>query len=273
MLFDITKPDSFAAITAPLINLYKNPFNAGKVDVNVKSDTFSLNNCFKDGTVFTNSQLTGSDAFCGLAKGCTLPITKTFDGKDIKVTVSKEIKSLKIQCEGSYTPSTGGFGDNIKAEYCGKLASAGVSLDVKNIAATNVHAVAGYKGVTVGVQGAANNLHGLNYIISPTKDLTLQTDLTKFNIGYLLATKEHQVGLAYSWTKASADHAFAFAAKKQIGIGMVHIKTDLTGQVDLAHVSHVDFGEFKNVKCTLGGQFNALSWNAPKFGCGLDFSF
>ena len=73
----------------------------------MKSDTFSLNNCFKDGTVFTNSQLTGSDAFCGLAKGCTLPITKTFDGKDIKVTVSKEIKSLKIQCEGSYTPSTG----------------------------------------------------------------------------------------------------------------------------------------------------------------------
>lgn len=273
MVFQDHELNQFSAITKPLTDLYKRPFNAGKVDVNVKSESFSLKNVFKDGQINSNVELVGSDALLGLANGFTVPIKKQFDGKDVKVTVGKELSGLKVQLEGVYTPSTGGLTDLIKAEYSGQLASAGISLNPVDPTAASVHATAGYKGVTVGVQGVANKLSEVNYIVSPTKTLTLQTDLNKFNIGYLLCGNASTVGLAYSWNKGSTDHSFAFAAKKQVGSANVHLKTDLSGQVDLAHVSHVDFGEFKNVKCTLGSQFNVLNWAAPKFGAGLEFAF
>jgi len=43
----------------------------------------------------------------GLGNGFTLPVKKQFDGKDLKLTLGKDISGLKVQFEGVYTPSTG----------------------------------------------------------------------------------------------------------------------------------------------------------------------
>ena len=85
----------------------------------------------------------------------------------------------------------GGNGNKVKAEYSTELATAGVAVNLSDVSSALVHATTGYKGITLGVQGAANKPTELNYIFSPTKNLTLQTDLTKFNVGYLLVSLVH----------------------------------------------------------------------------------
>jgi len=265
--------DAFTAISAQLNDLCAGPFNAGKVDLNVKSEGFVLKNCFKDDTIASKVELKADDALLGLASGFTLPVAKTFDGKDLNISIAKEISNLKLQLDTTYTPSSGGVGNVVKAEFNGDIASAGLNVNAADVKAATLHAAANYNGITVGVKGPASNLSALNYVFAPHKNLVIETDLAKFNLGYLLAGPQHEVGLKYSFTKNEKEHDFVFAAKKKIGDADVHIKADLSGQFNAAHVSHVDFGEFKNVKCTLGAQFNILNWTTPKFGAGFDFSF
>merc|ERR1712227_114116 len=102
------------------------------------------------------------------------------------------------------------------------------------------------------------------------------TDMTKYDISYHLKGDSHQVGLQWGWIMGSDNANFGFAAKKTLANGAdFHIKSDLTGQVELAHVSKISVGEFDGVKCTLGAQVDALNWgkSTPVFGAGFEFNF
>jgi len=273
------KKDAFALISEPLNKLQgttkHSPFNAGKVKVDLKSPTFSLKNTFVDDKISSKVALKSQDVLLGLGNGFKIPITKTYDGKELTVKVGKEcnVTNVRAELDTSFTPSTGSFSNVAKGEFVGHFGSVGLSVNPRDFKAAKVHGVATYKGVKLGVQGHVNDLHNLHYIFSPHKSLFVETDLAKFNLGYLLSSEKHQVGLKVGFTKNTKEHSFAFAAKRKVGDADIHIKADLTGKLDAAHVSHVDFGEFKNVKCTLGGEFNLLKWHKPKFGAGLEFSF
>ena len=58
------------------------------------------------------------------------------------------------------------------------------------------------------------------------------------------SSEKHQVGLKVGFTKNTQDHSFAFAAKRKVGDADIHIKADLTGKLDAAHVSVNILGPF-----------------------------
>ena len=55
---------------------------------------------------------------------------------------------------------------------------------------------------------------------------------------YFQASDNHAFGLQYSWRMGSDHGNMGFAAKKSLDNGSTfHIKSDVGGQIDLAHVS------------------------------------
>merc|ERR1739847_52015 len=77
-------------------DLFKKPFNAGKIDVDIKSGAFTLKNSVKGSALSSNLEFKGADAFMGMGKGMCLPYTKKYDGKVIKFEVAKQF-SLRRQ--------------------------------------------------------------------------------------------------------------------------------------------------------------------------------
>lgn len=260
-------------ISQEINNLYAEPFNAGKVNINVKSPGFELNSCAKDGLINSNVELTSPDVLLGLANGFKLPLVTNFDGTKFTGTLSKEVENFKFQAQGTYSPETGSIGDLLKVDFKGQACSAGISIDITKPTSAILHAVANYKDIKVGFKGNVDDKNSFKYTLAPTKQLIIETDLNKVDVKYLMPSEKHQVGVTFGWVKDTKVHSFGFAAKKFTDHADYHVNTDLTGALALSHVSKLDIGEFKNVNCTLGGKFNVLKWSAPVFGLGLDFSF
>merc|ERR1711892_402747 len=86
--------------------------------------------------------------------------------------------------------------------------------------------------------------------------LVVHTDLTKYDMSYHMSGDSHQLALKYGWMMGSDHSNFAVAAKKTLANGAdFHIKSDLSGITEIAHVSNISVGEFNSVKCTVGSRF------------------
>merc|ERR1739848_167710 len=225
----------------------KKPFNAGKIDVDIKSGAFTLKNSVKGSALSSNLEFKGADAFMGMGKGMCLPYTKKYDGKVIKFEMSKQFNS----------------GDN-------KL---DVDVPVNDPSSATFHAVTALQGITVGVSGGISNISALNYVIAPCPSGTLETNLKNYTLHlHNKVDSSTSIALKTEWTCGSADSSFAFACKRALASGAdLSIKADVSGTVDVAHVSNLSDG----IKMTLGTSFNALNFGsaAPAFGAGFEFSF
>merc|ERR1712134_15154 len=191
-----------------------------------------------------------SDALMGLANEFKLPCTKKYDGKAITLEMSQTFGQAKLGLDTTFTPATSALGNTLKVDF-------------------------GANGVTAGVKGKLNNIAAPQFVWAPKPCLVVHTDLTKYDMSWAMSGDSHAFALKYGWMMGSDHSNFAVAAKKTLSNGAdLHIKSDLTGITDVAHVSNVSVGEFNNVKCTLGAQFNILQWGkaAPVFGAGFEFS-
>merc|ERR1712170_256804 len=196
-----------------------------------------------------------SDALMGLANEFKLPCTKKYDGKAITLEMSQTFGQAKLGLDTTFTPATSAIDAPQNADF---------------------HATVGFKGQTVGVKGKLNNIAAPQFVWAPKPCLVVHTDLTKYDMSWAMSGDSHAFALKYGWMMGSDHSNFAVAAKKTLSNGAdLHIKSDLTGITDVAHVSNVSVGEFNNVKCTLGAQFNILQLGkaAPVFGAGFEFSF
>merc|ERR1712048_1529185 len=118
------------------------------------------------------------------------------------------------------------------------------------------HAVTALQGITLGVSGGPSNPSALNYCISPSSQYVLETNLKNYTL--------------HAYNKV--DGATALACQKTLASGAdLSVKADVSGSVDIAHVSNLSDG----IKLTLGTSFNALNFGsaAPTFGAGFEFSF
>lgn len=268
----------FDDVSKTVDDLFKKPFNSGKVDVDIKANNFTLKNSCKDGSISSKLELKSSDALMGLAPNFSLPCTNKFDGKSLTFELAKSFNDVKVGLDTTFTPASGKLGNVVKVDYaCGQYGvTAGLKASVDDIGSAEFHATTGLKGQVVGVKGALNNPTALKFVYSPCSDFTVNTDLTKYDISYHMSGASHSVGVQYGWVMGSNHSNFGFAAKKSLASGAnLHVKTDLTGAVHLAHVSNISVGEFDGVKCTLGAQVDALNFGktAPVFGAGFEFNF
>lgn len=269
----------FDDVSKAVDDLFKKPFNSGKVNCDVKCGTFTLKSTSKDGAIASNVEVKIDDALMGLGKGTTLPCTKKFDGKNLKFEFAKSFNDVKLSLDTSFTPASTGIGNVIKVDYSGNGVTTGLQVAAKDgvnfdIGGTKFHAVAGLKGHTVGLKGALSNPGALEFVYSPNNNIFLHTDLNKYDLSLHMTGSAHQVGLKYGWLMGSQHSNFSFAAKKTLANGAnVHVKSDLSGVTEVAHVSNVKLGEFDAFKCTLGAQFDVLKWGAaPTFGAGFEFT-
>jgi len=257
-------------------DLFKKPFNAGKTNVDIKAAGCTIKTSSKGGAMSSNVEMKISDALMGLANEFKLPCTKKYDGKAITLEMSQNFGQAKLGLDTTFTPSTSALGNTLKVDFDANGVTAGIKAAVDAPQNADFHATVGFKGQTVGVKGKLNNIAAPQFVWAPKPCLVVHTDLTKYDMSWHMSGDSHAFALKYGWMMGSDHSNFAVAAKKTIGTGAdLHIKSDLTGITDIAHVSNVSVGEFNNVKCTLGAQFNILQLGkaAPVFGAGFEFSF
>merc|ERR1712021_173831 len=254
-LFTMVKFDD---VSKKADDLFKKPFNAGKTNVDIKAAGFVLKNSSKDGAMTSNVEMKISDALMGLANEFKLPCTKKYDGKAITLEMAQTFGQAKLGLDTTFTPATSALGNVLKVDFDSNGVTAGIKASIDAPQNADFHATVGFKSQVLGVKGKLNNIAAPSFVWAPKPCLVVHTDLTK-----------------YGWMMGSDHSNFAVAAKKTLANGAdFHIKSDLSGITDIAHVSNISVGEFNSVKCTLGAQVNLLAWgkSAPVFGAGFEFS-
>jgi len=256
-------------------DLFKKPFNAGKTNVDVKTAGFTLKNSSAGGALKSNVEMKINDALMGLANEFKLPCTKKYDGKALTFEMSQSFGQAKLGLDTTFTPSTSALGNVMKVDFDGNGITAGIKASLDAPQNADFHATVGFKNQTLGVKGKLNNIAAPSFVWAPKPNLVVHTDLTKYDMSYFMSGDSHAFALKYGWVMGSEHSNFAVAAKKNLPNGAdLHVKSDLTGITDIAHVSNVAVGSFENVKLTLGAQINVLNMAAtPTFGCGFEFSF
>ena len=114
-------------------------------------------------------------------------IAKQIFEKKIYWDICPSWETKKIKLTGSFLIS-GSISNVFNAEFLGNLLTLGASINGNDLKASGVRCSANYKDWTVGVELSANNITSPNFILSPTPNLTVETDLSKVNIGYLLVS-------------------------------------------------------------------------------------
>merc|ERR1712136_42663 len=251
-LTDCSKMPEFKDIGKASKDLFKKPFNSGKLDIDIKTGGFSLSNSVTD-KFASKLERKDTDALQGFVPGFTVPYKTILDGNNVKMEMSKSFaldkNSFNVDC-----------GLIAGTETCGN-----------NPSNTSFHATYPFKNATFGVSGNLQNPAALNYAIA--KDgVSLETDLQKFALNiYNKVDNKTAIACQANWTAGSAGSSFGFAAKRRLTTGAdVHVKTNMAGAVDLAHVSNISQG----VKLTMSSSFNAQKFteSAPTFGMGLEFN-
>merc|ERR1712147_101255 len=256
-------------------DLFKKPFNAGKTNVDIKAAGFVLKNSSKDGAMSSNVEMKINDALMGLANDFKLPCTKKYDGKAITLEMAQTFGQAKLGLDTTFTPATSALGNVLKVDFDSNGVTAGIKASIDAPQNADFHATVGFKNQVLGVKGKLNNIAAPAFVWAPKPCLVVHTDLTKYDMSYHMSGESHQLALKYGWMMGSDHSNFAVAAKKTLANGAdFHIKSDLSGITDIAHVSNISVGEFNNVKCTLGAQVNLLAWgkSAPVFGAGFEFA-
>merc|ERR1712190_382646 len=167
--------------------------------------------------------------------------------------------SFNVDYNTSYNIAKGSTCHTIKMKYvgvdCGLVA--GTETCGNNPSNTSFHATYPFKNCTFGVSGNLQNPAALNYAVA--KDgVSLETDLQKFALNiYNKVDNTTAIACQANWTAGSAG-------------ADVHVKTNMAGNVDIAHVSNISQG----VKLTMSTNFNSQKFteSAPTFGMGLEFN-
>jgi len=265
----------FKDIGKPSKDLFKKPFNAGKLDIDIKTGGFSLSNSVTD-KFSSKLERKDTDALQGFVPGFAVPYKTILDGKSVKMEMSKSFpldkNSVNVDYNTNYSIAAGTTSHTLKMKYvgdCGLIA--GTETSCSDPSSTSFHAAYPFQGATFGLSGNVNNPTALNYAIA--KDgVSLETDLAKFALNiYNKVDNSTAIACQANWTAGSTGSSFGFAAKRKLTTGAdVHIKTNLTGTVDLAHVSNISDG----VKLTMSTNFNSQKFteSAPSFGMGLEFN-
>merc|ERR1719497_121705 len=151
----------------------------------------------------SNLEMKMNDALFGLAPNFALPCTKKFDGKKLTFEFAKSFNDLKLAVDTTFTPASGALGNVVKADYNANGITAGVKASVDNVAGASFHITTAVKNQTVGVKGALNNPTALSLVYAPSPCLTVNTDMTQYDISYHLKGDSHQVGLQWGWIMGS----------------------------------------------------------------------
>lgn len=266
---------AFADVAKAPKDLFKKPYNAGKVNIDVKSGIFTLKNSVAGDKMKSELEFKADDCLMGLGKGFELPMTKTFDGKNVKLDFKKSFDSngnvLNLELNTNVVPESGTFSHTLKTKITGANFTAGVDVPIADPAAASFHACTDFKGNTLGVSGSLSDPTALNYVFSPCSSLFVESNLKSHTLHLFRKNGDTTVATKVGFACGSADSSFALAVKKSLASGAdLSIKTDQAGSVDLAHVSNLSDG----VKMTLGANFNGLNTSAaPKFGAGFEFTF
>jgi len=256
-------------------DLFKKPFNAGKVDIDVKAGCMDIKTSVSD-SFSAKLERKDSDALFGMVAGLSLPYKTIMDGKSIKMEISKVMDmnkdTLNFDFNDSYNIAAGSHACVLKTKYSGECALiAGTETSLSAPASTKFHATYPFKGITVGVAGSFDNPTALNYAFQGA-GFALETDTVKYALHlHSQADANTAIACQANWSAGSADAGFGFAAKRKLASGAdFHVKTNLAGAVDLAHVSNISNG----VKMTLSTNFNSINFSkaAPTFGMGLEFN-
>lgn len=256
-------------------DLFKKPFNAGKVDVDVKSGCFTVNTSVAD-SFSAKLERKDCDALLGFVPGFNLPYKQILDGKSVKMEISKAFDmnkdTINVDYNTHYDIASGSTGHVIKAKYsgdCGLIAGTETSLAAP--ADTKFHATYPVRGISVGIAGSLANPTALSYAFQ-SGGWALETDTVKYALHlHNQADANTAIACQATWAAGSTDSSFGFATKRKLASGAdLHIKTNLAGSVDVAHVSNCCDG----VKLTLSSNFNAVNFSkaAPTFGMGLEFN-
>jgi len=144
--------------------------------------------CTLGGAMSSNLEMKMNDALFGLAPNFALPCTKKFDGKKLTFEFAKSFNDLKLAVDTTFTPSSGALGNVVKADYNANGITAGVKASVDNVAAASFHITTAVKNQVVGVKGALNNPTALSLVYAPSSCLTVNTDMTKYDISYHLVS-------------------------------------------------------------------------------------
>lgn len=279
---------AFADVAKAPKDLFKKPFNAGKTDIDIKSGIFTLKNSVAGDKLKSELEFKAEDALLGLGKGFTLPVTKKYDGKAVKLEFKKAFDSngnkLNVDINTNIVPESGkinkchsiltcvgAYSHSLKTKITGANFVAGIDMSVDNPAAASFHACTAIKGNTVGISGSLADPSALNYVYSPCGGLFFETNLKNHTLHLYKKSGDTAVATRVGFACGSAESSFALAVKKSLASGAdLSIKADQSGSIDVAHVSNLSEG----VKMTLGANFNSLNLAAaPKFGAGFEFNF
>lgn len=266
---------AFADVAKAPKDLFKKPYNAGKTDIDIKSGIFTLKNSVAGDKLKSELEFNAEDALLGLGKGFTLPVTKKYDGKNVKLEFKKSFDSngnkLNVDVNTNIVPESGAYSHTLKTKITGANFVAGIDMAVDSPASASFHACTAIKGNTVGISGSLADPTALNYVYSPCGGLFFETNLKNHTLHLYKKSGDTAVATRVGFACGSAESSFALAVKKSLASGAdLSIKADQSGSIDVAHVSKLSDG----VKMTLGANFNSLNLSAaPKFGAGFEFNF
>jgi len=258
-------------------DLFAKPFNAGKFNIDLTCGAFTLKNSQAKGAFSSTLERKDSDVFAGMLKGTTQPCKTIMNGKSIKTEISRVLSDGSSKVTADVNSDTciesGATAYTLKAKVasdCGLIC--GVETTVANLADLKYHATYPFNNIVFGVAGKTSKLAEPSFAIQTAGGVSLLTDMKKYTLYMHNAVgKDLAVACSAEWAVGSADAAFGLAAKRTMANGAnVHLKTDLTGKVDIAHVSSISEG----VKLTMSTSFNAqaLGAEAPTWGAGLEFA-
>jgi len=258
-------------------DLFKKPYNVGKIDVDIKAGSLTVKNSIAGEKVTSSVEHKGSDVLMGYVNGFELPYTKKFDGKvvnlDLKFpAIQKEGFKFSYELKNAMNLKDGDIKSNVTAVYDNSALGviAGVECDCAG-KSPKFHATKSFGGFAAGVAGSLTSANELSYALVLPTGFVLETDLQKWALHGHFAYPTTSFGISAGWSSNSAETAFAVAAKRRLASGAdFHVKSDLSGNVNLAHVSSISEG----VKLTMSASVSALNFETPaKFGAGFEFSF
>jgi hypothetical protein len=254
-------------------DLFKKPFNAGKVDIDIKTGAFTFKNSIKGGKLASSMEYKAADMFFGqLGSLPAIPLTKKYDGQNVNFECKLKQGDIAVDLENKVVPATGDLSSVVKAAYSGAGLIAGVETNVCKPQELKFHATKELGQYLFGVSGSVAEISKLNYVLRLPCGAVVETDLKKYDLHFFnKPCCSTAVAINAGWTANASEPKLGVAVKKALASGAdLHVKSDLSGAVDIAHVSNVS-----GIKLTLSAATNALNFqgSSPTFGAGLEFSF
>ncbi|CAG5087281.1 Oidioi.mRNA.OKI2018_I69.PAR.g11506.t1.cds [Oikopleura dioica] len=253
----------------------KAPFSPGSVKSSCKCSDFSLKASSKGENIGCTLRSSSDDLLKGvLQPSFSVPSSYSFDGRTFQLDVKKDINGfLKLNHVVSFVPETSKFGNATRLELISSYLRGSANIDYSAPREAKINLKGIYGDASAQLNGKLFQPRNLKYTLNPTKNVSLETDFNKFKIGLIQAGETAEGGIEYGWSKGNSSHSLVLAVKKRLPKADLYAKVDHNGEVSFAQTAFLDLGTLEKIKCTIGCQFNALQWQAPRFGVNFDLNF